>query len=304
MTVRQIEPPLTCDDLVVELERHTRDEGLSAVLWSGVTVYRFTRPTETRWNENAGLLSIAIVVAGRRATVVSGRRLRLQGYVSQATPHQPFFCLVLQVDPRLIRKVWAAMGTRQVRVPPRAVGDIDCVGSDLDDQLLASTVRFLRSLASDCDRRVLSPLYLEETVYRILQSEQCSRLVGFAVQEERSPVADTLNYIADHLAESLTVTALARRVHLSPSALSRAFRETTGRSPYQYLKEARLVRARELLVEGRHGSTDVAYIVGYISVSHFIKEFRNRFGATPGEYVERFTLGGNCSRYQLRGPAA
>jgi AraC-like DNA-binding protein len=99
-------------------------------------------------------------------------------------------------------------------------------------------------------------------------------------------VAAATDYIAAHLAEPLTVTELARQVSLSPSAFSRLFREVTGRSPYQFVKEQRLIRARELLGEGRLGVTDAARSVGYPSLSHFIKEFRVRFGSTPGEYVE------------------
>jgi AraC-like DNA-binding protein len=59
----------------------------------------------------------------------------------------------------------------------------------------------------------------------------------------------------------------------------------TGRSPYQYVKEARLDRARQLLDDGRLGIAHVAHSVGYTSVSHFIKGFRARFGVTPGDYA-------------------
>jgi transcriptional regulator GlxA family with amidase domain len=58
-------------------------------------------------------------------------------------------------------------------------------------------------------------------------------------------VGAALSYISAHLAEPLTVTALAEQVSLSPSAFSRLFRDVTGRSPYQFVKELRLNRARE-----------------------------------------------------------
>ena len=50
-------------------------------------------------------------------------------------------------------------------------------------------------------------------------------------------------------------------------------------------RNARLNRARELLVEGALGVADVAHRVGYSSASHFIDGFRTRFGVTPGEYA-------------------
>lgn len=68
---------------------------------------------------------------------------------------------------------------------------------------------------------------------------------------------------------------------LSPSAFTRAFREVTGSSPYQYVKDVRLNRARELVLDRRLSVSDVAQRVGYVSASHFIKEFRTRFGGHP-----------------------
>jgi AraC-like DNA-binding protein len=53
----------------------------------------------------------------------------------------------------------------------------------------------------------------------------------------------------------------------------------------------RLDRARELLLDGRLSVTDVSRAVGYSSASHFIKEFRSRFGTTPRAYVDAQALG-------------
>jgi transcriptional regulator GlxA family with amidase domain len=128
-------------------------------------------------------------------------------------------------------------------------------------------------------------------VYRVLQREQFARMLQLAArQDSGNPIAAALTYITANLAEPLTVTTLAERVHLSPSAFTRAFREATGRSPYQFIKELRLDRARQLLVEDRCRVAHVAHTVGYTSTSHFIKEFRSRFGATPRDYADANSL--------------
>jgi len=134
---------------------------------------------------------------------------------------------------------------------------------------------------------VLAPLHMQELVYRLLQREQGGKLIRLALAQERSnPVAAALEYIETHLAETMTVEDLAEQLNLSPSAFSRMFRETTGRPPYQYVKEVRLDRARALLDERRLAVADVSRAVGYVSVSHFIKAFRARFHMTPGEYAD------------------
>nr|WP_281353775.1 helix-turn-helix transcriptional regulator [Amycolatopsis pithecellobii] len=92
------------------------------------------------------------------------------------------------------------------------------------------------------------------------------------------------------MSELLTVSDLAERVSMSPSAFSHLFREVTGKSPYQFVKEMRLNRARELHVEGDLTVTQVSRAVGYGSTSHFINEFRSRFGATPRAYSYRRSM--------------
>jgi AraC-like DNA-binding protein len=94
----------------------------------------------------------------------------------------------------------------------------------------------------------------------------------------------------ERLSDPITVADLAEQVSLSPSAFSHLFRDVTGRSPYQFLKEMRLDRARELLVDGQWAVARISKEVGYASVSHFIREFRGRFGATPRSYCDAHAL--------------
>ncbi|WP_304528495.1 AraC family transcriptional regulator [Mycobacterium sp. E2462] len=264
-------------------------------------MYRFTDPTEPEWQEIQGL-SLGLVAQGRKAVIERGRRhvydqfsylvingdLHFQSEVLEASPSRPCVCMVLEVDPGTVRALSDEMPGRRrgaAAVPAQAPA---CVVSALDHEVLGSVLRFLRSLSSDVDRRVLAPLYVRELVYRVLQREQFARLLHFAAQQAAgNPIGAALTYIDAHSAEPLTVATLAAQVGLSPSAFTRAFREVTGSSPYQYVKDVRLNRARELVLDRRLSVSDVAQRVGYVSASHFIKEFRTRFGATPRDYAPR-----------------
>lgn len=293
-----LEQRLTSADLVGDLAECAPLEGANTGLWPGLTVYRFSEPSEPRWEEIRAL-SIGIVAQGGKAVRINGERLIYDQFnylvisnglhfeceVVEASPTEPCLCFVLEIEPSLVRRVSADMIGGVEGTPPD--GPDQGTVSALDDELMSSVVRFVRSLADTGDRRVLAPLYLQEMVYRVLQREQFARMLDLAAQQSAgNPVGAALTYISDHLAEPLTVTTLAQQVNLSPSAFSRLFREITDRSPYQFVKELRLNRSRELLIEGRLGVTDVARAVGYASASHFIKEFRTRFGTTPREYAE------------------
>jgi AraC-like DNA-binding protein len=308
MTSGYLPSTVSGGDLVAELASIATQAGPNAGLWPGLTVYRFTAPAGPTWEEIQSL-SLCIVAQGRKAVTVGGEtylydpfrylvlssHLHFQAEILEATLGLPFLSLVLQIDPALVRQVSGDMLERRTTVfrprdaaaPPAAQA---CV-SALDQDLLGVVLRFLRAVKDTADRRVLAPLYLQELVYRVLQREQYARLLALAAAESASnPVSAVLEYMRAHLSEPLTVADLADLVSLSPSAFAHLFRDVTGRSPYQFLKEMRLDRARELLVDGNLTVARISKEVGYGSVSHFISEFRGRFGVTPRAYYDAHAL--------------
>ncbi|MDX1890262.1 AraC family transcriptional regulator [Mycolicibacterium sp. 050158] len=299
---------VTTGDLIAEMAAHATREGANVGLWPGLTIYRYSAPTKPQWEEIQSL-SLGIIAQGRKAVTAEGKRyvydqlnylvlnsrLHFQAQVLEASPDLPFLSFVLQIEPALVREISAEMLERRAassvdRAAPDASEDAGIV-SALDEELASSVLRFIRSLAASTDRRVLTPLYLREMVYRVLQREQFARMLRIAAQQTASnPVAAALTYAAAHLSDPLTVSILAEQVNLSPSAFSRAFRDVTGQSPYQFVKAMRLDRARELLIEGRLSVDDLSRAVGYTSSSHFIKTFRHRFGTTPRDYADGHSL--------------
>lgn len=85
-------------------------------------------------------------------------------------------------------------------------------------------------------------------------------------------------------AEPIRVADMARAAGLSPSHFSRAFRQTFGESPHQYLLTRRLERAAALLRSTDRTVTDICLLVGLESVGSFTTSFRRMFGATPTAY--------------------
>ena len=274
-------------------------------MWPGLTVYRFTAPAGPSWEEIQSL-SLCVVAQGRKAVTVDGEtylydpfhylvlssHLHFQAEILEASPSLPFLSFVLQIEPALVRRVSSDMLERRTTAFRSRPGEAQApegqaLVSALDQELLGAVLRFLRAVGRDTDRRVLAPLYLQEMVFRVLQREQFARLLSIAAaQAATNPVSAVLDYVRAHLSEPLTVADMAEQVSLSPSAFAHLFRDVTGRSPYQFLKEMRLDQARELLVDGNLAVARVSKEVGYASVSHFISEFRGRFGVTPRAYCD------------------
>ena len=85
----------------------------------------------------------------------------------------------------------------------------------------------------------------------------------------------------------LTIETLAREVGLSPAHFARAFRESLGRPPHQYLLALRLERARRLLETTKASLSDIAQRTGFADQAHFTRLFKRAFGVTPGALVRR-----------------
>lgn len=92
-----------------------------------------------------------------------------------------------------------------------------------------------------------------------------------------------LAFLEQRYAEPLRVDDLARTACTSRFHFSRLFREAVGKSPYRYLQDTRLERARELLHSGRMGVTEAALSVGFNDLGRFSRAFRQAFGCAPSD---------------------
>jgi AraC family transcriptional regulator len=98
----------------------------------------------------------------------------------------------------------------------------------------------------------------------------------------RPGAVDTVaEYARAHLADPITLEALAAEVNLSPYHFARSFRATTGLTPHAFVTEHRLMVARDRLLRGDASVPQVAMSVGFSNISHFRRLFRRRYGLTP-----------------------
>ena len=89
-----------------------------------------------------------------------------------------------------------------------------------------------------------------------------------------------LAYINDHLADELTVDALAGQAYVSKYHFMRRFKQCTGCSVHRYITQKRLLAAADLLRAGVSAQNACARC-GFQDYSTFQRAFRRQFGATP-----------------------
>lgn len=104
------------------------------------------------------------------------------------------------------------------------------------------------------------------------------------LSEGEANVARALWEMAVGYATDLTLEELARRVHVSPSHLSRLFTRYLGVGVHSYLTGVRLQVAHRLLREGAGTIEFVARQAGFHSHHYFCHVFKRHFGVAPGVY--------------------
>ncbi len=103
--------------------------------------------------------------------------------------------------------------------------------------------------------------------------------------KERNPVQRALAHLRSNLDQPLDLSALASHAGIAPHYLSRKVRSETGITLQRHLRRLRIERACERLSSGKSNITETALDVGYQSLSHFSKAFREETGATPRDWL-------------------
>lgn len=101
-------------------------------------------------------------------------------------------------------------------------------------------------------------------------------------------VEEIIEYI-DQSTE-LNLDDLAGKFHFSKEYIIRLFKKKTGYTPYQYWSACRLKKSCVELEETMKPIKEIALSLGYRNVCHFITQFKNHMGITPGKYRESYSI--------------
>ncbi len=92
------------------------------------------------------------------------------------------------------------------------------------------------------------------------------------------------DYLASRMADDVTLQDAARACGLSRSHFARAFRLSTGSTPYQWLQRHRIERAQQLLREPALSIVEIAAACGFADQSHLTRVFARRVGTSPAAW--------------------
>ncbi|MBD2465930.1 helix-turn-helix transcriptional regulator [Oscillatoria sp. FACHB-1407] len=93
-----------------------------------------------------------------------------------------------------------------------------------------------------------------------------------------------IDYISQNLHQEIQVADLAEVAKISHFYFCHVFKQSIGISPYQYLIQQRVERAKQLLQDSEMAIAEIALECGFSNQSHFTRRFQQMTGLTPKVY--------------------
>lgn len=132
-----------------------------------------------------------------------------------------------------------------------------------------------------------------ESGFLNLASRICNQVERINRKEEQSQIDRIVAYIDDRYRDhTLSLEAVAFEFAISPSHVSRSFKEKMGLNFIQYIWQKRLDEVMHLLRTTNDPLKDIIVRVGYLDTPNFIRKFKKETGHTPGQYRKLYSENG------------
>lgn len=271
------------------IARLAPDAGITLSTLDGVTLMRANGPAK----RTPALYEpcICIAVQGRKRCFVGGSTFSFdaQHYLvlsvplplmseTEATEALPLLGLMIRIDRTTLADLLVALeGDEALQETPATI-----ITTRLDARMESVVLRLLEALSSPVEARVLGPGLVREICYHVLIGEQGGAMrAALTSQGHFGKIARALRRIHHDYQADLNVASLAQEANMSVPAFHAHFKAVTQCSPIQYVKAARLHKARLLMVRSGVTAASASASVGYESASQFSREFKRMFGRSP-----------------------
>jgi AraC-like DNA-binding protein/ligand-binding sensor protein len=139
--------------------------------------------------------------------------------------------------------------------------------------------------------KVLKPEQYQATVRLLSIFAQHLSIVGnqLLVQQrnvEPPVITRAKQYIEAHQSDELSLNEVAKAVNTSSFYFCKLFKKATGLNFTDYVSRVRVEKAKNLLLNPNARVSEVAFEVGFQSLTHFNRVFRRVVGESPSEYRE------------------
>ena len=127
-------------------------------------------------------------------------------------------------------------------------------------------------------------LFIEELIINILRQTEHYRENAQIDRITAARFSEIRERLCREYADNWNTQKMAECVNLSTSRFYKLYRDIFGVSPNTDLRKIRIEHAKTLLMQGKYLIREIAEMTGYSNPYHFIRQFREQTGTTPGKY--------------------
>ena len=114
--------------------------------------------------------------------------------------------------------------------------------------------------------------------------EQIRKRVKKSTVQTDPRIQTVIDYIMLNPTEEYTSDKLSGMAEVAETTFRRLFKEATGKTATEFIRQVRLTTAARLLLVSNDPVNCIAHDVGFEDANHFTRVFRQAFGMTPGRY--------------------
>ncbi len=103
----------------------------------------------------------------------------------------------------------------------------------------------------------------------------------------KNKITNVITYINENYSKKITIKFLSQYFFISQGHLCRQFKYHTNTTIIQYINNIRIINAQKLLSQQNKNITEICLEVGFESITHFERIFKNSIGLTPSQYRKR-----------------
>ncbi len=150
--------------------------------------------------------------------------------------------------------------------------------------------RLIERMSSVADRSDVTARLLIESLAESVRLHLVDQFGGSAARSPRRRTFDRLTrarlmeYLEYSLDSEISLADLAELADMTVAEFSSTFTADFGSTPYQFVLDRRIRRAKQLLATTAMSITDIGMAVGFSTPSHFATTFKNRVGMSPSSY--------------------
>lgn len=250
-----------------------------AIILAGIT---YENPFYEINRVNSDIFTMEYVMAGKGHIILNGNKYTAEAGDSYILPYGQDMRYYSDVEDPW-RKIWFNAHGAFLSEAARVFG--------LDHQVVfpkANTLPFFERILTICGNKDFSadeistlcaPVFTELIMFLYRETNQCDKISDEALALKQ--------YIDSHIEGNINIKSLAELIFRSESQTIRIFKKNFNMTPYDYLLENKINKAKEMILNTNLLIKEIAYRLGFSDEHYFSGIFRKKVGCPPTEYRKR-----------------